>query len=129
MTEETTTEEAEVFSRPFADWLREQAGGKSHDELSDALYDLVQRVKDTRKTGTLTYTVKVGLLKGDADVILIEDQIKLRPPEHDRKPSMFYTDRAGNLSRTNPDQLSFDSLREVPSPAADPNTGELKEVK
>lgn len=120
-------EQVEVFSRPFADWLREQAGGKSHDELSDALYDLVQRVKDTRKSGSLTYTIKVGLLKGESDVLLIEDQIKLRPPEHDRKPSIFYTDRAGNVCRNNPDQLSFDSLREVPT--VDTTTGELKEIK
>lgn len=129
---ETEVGDDEVFSRPFADWLREQAGGKSHDELSDALFDLVQKVKDTRKAGTLTYTIKVGLLKGDNDVLLIHDEIKLRPPEHDRKPSMFYTDKHGNLSRNNPDQLSFDSLREVPAGAAfvvDQETGELKEIK
>lgn len=123
-----TNDEAEAFSRPFADWLREQAGGKSHDELSDALYDLVQRVKDTRKAGSLTYTIKVGLLKGESDVLLIEDVIKLRPPEHDRKPSIFYTDRAGNVTRNNPEQLTFDSLREVPA-GVDAESGEIKEIK
>lgn len=127
----TTTEAADedIFVRPFSDWLREQAGGKSHDELSDALYDLVQRVKDTRKKGSIVYTISVGPMKGDQDVLVIDDQIKLKLPEHDRKASLFYTDRVGNLTRTDPQQLDFESLREVPGGVVDTKTGELKEIK
>ncbi|AJR18022.1 hypothetical protein GUY44_07630 [Pimelobacter simplex] len=129
MTDTTTEGDGDAHVRPFADWLREQAGGKSHDELSDAVYDLVQRVKDTGKKGSLVYTINIGPMKGDKDVLMIDDQIKLKLPEHDRKASLFYTDKVGNLTRTDPNQLVFESLREVEGgQLVDVQTGELREV-
>ncbi len=126
---DTTTEADDEVVRPFADWLREQAGGKSHDELSQALYDLVQRVGDTGKKGSIVYTISVGPLKNDNDVLVVDDQIKLKLPEHDRKASLFYTDKTGNLTRTDPNQLAFESLREVEGGLVNTITGELKEIQ
>lgn len=40
---------------------------------------------------------------------------------------MFYPDEHGNLSRTDPNQLTFEGLREVPTDV-DTSTGEIKEV-
>lgn len=115
--------------RPFADFFREQSGGKTHDEMSEAIYDLVQKVRDTGKAGSVQLTFRVSTLKGDENVLVIEDQIKLRLPEHDRKASMFFPDKNGNLSRSDPRQLAFESLREVPTPDnVDLATGEIKEV-
>ena len=94
-----------------------ESGGKSHDELSEGLWDLVQRVRDTGKKGTIQFTVSVSTMKGDTDVLVISDEIKLRLPEHDRKASLFYTDKTGNLTRSDPQQLAFESLREVPAEA------------
>ena len=121
----------EPVIRPFADWLREQSSGKTHDELSEALWDLIARVRDTGKKGSVSLTVSVALMKGDKDVLIVSDEIKLRIPEHDRKASLFYPDRNGNLARTDPNQLSFESLREVPAGHAlvDTTTGEIKENK
>lgn len=118
----------ELEIRPFATWLIEQSGGKTHEELSAALYDLVARVRDTGKKGSVSLTVNVAPLKGDIDVLVVADEIKLRLPEHDRKASLFYPDKDGNLTRRDPNQLSFDSLREVP-PNVDPLTGEIREVE
>ena len=68
-------------------------------------------------------------MKGDTDVLVISDEIKLRLPEHDRKASLFYTDKTGNLTRSDPQQLAFESLREVPAGfTLDATTGELKEI-
>lgn len=115
--------------RPFADFFREQSGGKTHDEMSEAIYDVVQKVRDTGKTGSVSLTFAISTLKGDQNVLVIEDKIKVRLPEHDRKASMFFPDKHGNLSRSDPRQLSFESLREVPPPAnVDPLTGEIKEA-
>jgi hypothetical protein len=122
----TDTIEPEI--RPFATWLLEQSGGKTHEELSEALYDLVARVRDTGKKGSVSLTVNVAPLKGDIDVLVVADEIKLRLPEHDRKASLFYPDKDGNLTRRDPNQLSFESLREVP-PNVDPLTGEIREVE
>jgi len=114
--------------RPFADWLRDQSQGATHDELSEALYDLVARVGDTGKKGTLTLTISVEPMKGDESILVVSDEIKLRLPEFPRKPSIFYTDGEGNLCRTNPDQPELSGLREVPNPEpATPST--IKEAR
>lgn len=125
----TSTPEDDVRIRPFSDWLREQSSGKSHDELSDGLHDLVARVMDTGKKGSITFTVYVETLKGDNSKLVVHDEIRLKLPEHDRKASLFYPDADGNLTRTDPQQLTFESLREVPPPNVDPVTGEIKEIR
>lgn len=114
-----TGEVSEEFARPFSDFLREQSGGRTHDELSDCLHDLVGRVRDTGKKGSVTLTVFVAPMKDDIDTLVVSDEIKLRLPEHDRKASIFYPDQHGNLSRRDPRQLDFESLREVPADRSD----------
>lgn len=111
-------------TRPFADFLREQARGQSHDELSDGLQQLVQRVKETGKKGSITYTVDVELMKGMTNALTVSDAIKLKLPEHDRPSSLFFADKAGNLRRDDPDQLAFEGLREV----VDTATGEIRQA-
>ncbi len=102
--------------RPFADWLREQASGRTHDELGEALYDLASKVRDTGKKGTLTLTITVDVMPNSDDgVLVVSDEIKLRLPEFPRKPSLFYTGVDGNLSRSDPWRLRFDGLRELPA--------------
>lgn len=101
---------ANDHTRPFADFLREQARGHSHDELSEGLRDLVTRVRDTGKPGAITYTVKVAPTKGYAKALTVSDEIKLKLPEHDRDASLFFADADGNLTRNDPDQLAFESL-------------------
>jgi hypothetical protein len=105
----------DTHARPFAAFLREQAGGKTHDELSDALRDLVARVQDTGKKGSLSLTVNVEPLKGDTDTLVIKDEIKLKLPEHDRKASLFFVNDDGNLTRDNPNQPQL-PLHAAPKP-------------
>lgn len=125
---DTTPEDRTI--RPFADWLREQSGGDTHEELGEGLHDLISRVRDTGKGGKLTLTVSVKPLKDDLNVLIVTDEIKLSLPEHDRKGSMFYADDDNNLVRNDPRQLAFDSLREVPPPAhVDATTGEIKDAR
>lgn len=126
MTKTPVDEDGVILIRPFADWLREQAKGTSHDELSDGLHELVARCRETGKKGTLQYTVSVQPTKGDGP-LTVTDQIKIRYPEFDREGSWFYVDAAGNLSRTDPNQLAFDSLREVPPPPQTRETSTAKE--
>jgi hypothetical protein len=113
--------------RPFADWLRELQRGKVHDEMSVALRDLVNKCKETGKGGTISIAFKLTPAKGDGDMLLVTDDIKVSAPKPERKPSYFWADDNGNLSRDNPNQLSFDSLTVVP-PTADlqPQAGEAQ---
>lgn len=115
----------DIVIRPFADWLTEQAKGRTHAELGEGLHDLIARVQDTGKKGTITLTVTVEPMKKDASLLVVSDEIKLKLPEHDRPAAVFYADKNGNLTRDNPDQLTFESLREVPPPrGVDAKTGE-----
>ena len=118
----------ETVIRPFADFLREQSHGTTHDELSVALHDLVARVQDTGKKGSLTLTIGVERLKGGRsdNAVIVSDSISLKLPEHDRDTSLFFTTADGNLSRDDPRQLSFESLRDVsatPTVHVDEETG------
>ncbi|MGG5257484.1 hypothetical protein [Phycicoccus avicenniae] len=111
--------------RPFADFLREHGRGRTHDELGETLHQLIARVKDTGKKGAVTLTVVVEPMKKDDRMVVVSDQIKVKLPEHDRPSGVWFVGPDGNLQRDDPDQMAFDSLREVPPPpGVDPATGE-----
>lgn len=107
--------------RPFADFFREHGRGRTHDELSTALHDLVARVKDTGKKGTVTLTVQVEPVKKDDRLVLVSDKLTLKLPEHDRPAGYWFIGEDGNLQRDDPNQMTFDSLHEVPAPADAPD--------
>lgn len=52
-------------------------------------------------------------MKGDSQVLVVSDEIKIKLPEFSRPASVFYSDEQGNLSRSNPDQPELAGLREV----------------
>lgn len=115
-------------ARPFSDFIREQNRGRTHDELSDGLRDLVARVEDTGKKGTISLVITVEPLKGNEACLTVSDEIKLKLPEHDRGSSIFFRGTDGNLQRDDPNQITFDFLREVtPPPGVNPETGEVKD--
>lgn len=113
--------------RPFATFLLEQNRGRTHQELSHGLRDLVAKVEDTGKKGSITLTITVEPLKGNEDALQVSDVIKLNLPEHNRGASIFFRGRDGNLQRDDPNQTSlFDGLREAPAPpGVNPTTGEI----
>jgi len=109
--------------RPFAEFLQRQSRGATHRELSDGLHQLVAKVQETAKKGSLTLTVLVEPSK-DGRTLIVMDKIVLKLPEHDRQASLWWQDPHGNLTRSDPEQLTLDGpLREV-----DVETGEIREV-
>jgi hypothetical protein len=93
------------------------------------LHDLVQRVADTGRQGSLVLTISVQPMKGaDNGALMVSDAIKLKLPEHDRKASIFFS-HDGNLRRTDPHQLAFEGLRTVAGESVDTATGEIKEKR
>lgn len=109
--------EEEPVVRPFNDFLMDHANGKTHGELSEALQKLVAGVRDTGKAGKLQLTISITPMKKASNgVLMVSDVIKVSVPAHDRKDSLFYPDEHGNLTRTDPNQLTFETLREVPEP-------------
>ena len=130
-TQNTTTVTDEP--RDFAAFLVEQSQGRTHAELSEGLRDLVARVIDTGKKGSITLTVAVAPMKDNTGVLVVSDVIKLNLPEHDRSASIFWPDQAGNLVRNDPNQASiFDVITITRSNdnepiTVNPTTGEIQE--
>lgn len=110
-TEELIADEDGVIVRPFADFLREQGKGQLHEELSQALHTLVGAVNDTSKKGTLTLQLTLQPMKGNPDVLTMTDVVKLVVPKPERRPSIFYADDNGNLTKTDPNQPQLSGLK------------------
>ena len=83
--------------------------------MSESLWDLIARVQETGKKGHLILGISIEPMKGDESVLVVSDEIKLKLPEFPRKPSVFYADRNGNLTRSNPNQPELTGLRDVSS--------------
>jgi hypothetical protein len=121
--------DAQPIARPFADWLREQSAGRTHDELSQALHDLVSAVQLTGKKGTLTLTVELKpIAPGDVGTLVATDRVVLKAPANERARSVFFVDRHGRLTRNDPNQLEFEPLREVPAPEQPTTPTKAKEA-
>lgn len=93
-------------TRPFADVLTEINRGRDHTELSNELQALVQAVRDTGKKGSLTLSLTVVPSKVDNGLEIIAG-IKTTLPKFDRSASLFFADEEGNLTRTDPRQLTL----------------------
>ena len=100
--------------RPFAAFMQERVA--THDELSEGLWDLVDRVIDTGKKGSLTLVITVERDKKAPEVLIVSDEIKLKLPEYDRPGAIYWADQQGNLSRSNPQQPEIEGLRALPEP-------------
>ena len=115
--------------RPFADVLLEMSAGRTHLELGEKLHELIARVRDTGKKGSLTLTISVAPMKNNTSNLVVTDMVAAKLPALDRQTSVFWADRDGNLSRTDPNQLAFESLKEVPPVDVDITTGEIREAR
>lgn len=94
--------------RPFDQVLRELSEGATNSELSEALWDLVQRVQDTGKAGALTLTLAVGF--DGYGRVQIKDEVKTKLPEFNRPTTAFFVDSTGNPSRRDPNQPLLPNL-------------------
>lgn len=111
--------------RPFVDFLREQRGGATQEELAEALNELVAAVERTRKKGTLTFTVEVSpVAKEMSGQVLVHDSVKLKLPNPKRSATLFFSTPENNLSRIDPRQRDLDlKTVEIVAPTMKPIEG------
>lgn len=100
-----------MSSRPFYDFLREHRDGVTHDELANALNELVTAVTEENRAGSLTFTVSIKPM-GRSDGLEVSADIKMKPPKKTPGVSIFFATPENNLSRVDPRQTSME-LREV----------------
>jgi hypothetical protein len=111
----TTTREDELSEtatappqrKPFAQFLQEARKGGLHTELSEELAELVRTCIETGKKGKLALTVTVVPAKDEDGTVQITDDVKVSTPKPDARPSVFFSDEHGNVSRTNPRQAEL----------------------
>jgi hypothetical protein len=99
--------------KPLSAILMEHRGGGLHNEASEELQKVVAAVKDTQKKGSLTITINVEPAKDDENSVVLSDTLKASAPRPATKPSRWFTDDHGNVSRTNPRQHEIEGLRDV----------------
>lgn len=104
------------MGRPFTDLLREHRSGLTHDELSDALRELVAAVTDEGKAGSLTLTVKIKPM-GKGEGLEVSAEIKSKPPAKTPGVSIFFATPGNDLQRQDPRQKEME-LREIGPSAA-----------
>lgn len=93
--------------------LMEHRGGGLHNEASEELQAVVKAVTETQKKGSLTITINVEPAKDDENSVVLSDTLKPSIPRATTKPSRWFTDDHGNVSRTNPRQKEITGLRDV----------------
>lgn len=97
--------------RPFSEVLKEIGEGATASELSEAFWDLLQRVQDTGKPGSIVFTIAVA--PDGRGRIGVKDAIKLKLPEYNRPETAFFLDRHGNASRRDPNQPAIPGITEI----------------
>lgn len=109
--------------RPIVDTLREIRHGAMLDEASEELAEVVKRVSETGKSGSLTLRLTVKPAgRGSVRTVVIEDEVNSKLPAPDKEVTVFFPTADGNLSRQDPAQMNL-TLRAVES--VDPDTGEI----
>jgi hypothetical protein len=101
---------SETAARPFLDLLREHRGGLTHDELSEALQELIEGVVAERKAGKMTLELTIKP-QGDGAVMVVSE-VKVKPPKPADRASLFFVTPENNLVRQDPRQPNL-PLREI----------------
>lgn len=101
--------------RPFYEFITETNRGNTHAALSAGLHDLVEAVRAHGRAGTLTLTIKVApLAKGDDSQFTVAEEISVKAPKPDPRPSIYFADRGGNLTTADPSSVTFDEFSDLP---------------
>lgn len=90
--------------KPFGAFLHEHRNAGLHNEAGEALAEVVARVVELQKKGSVTLTINVEPAKGDENSVIVTDSLKAKVPQAPAPPSRFFSDPHGNLSRRDPRQ-------------------------
>lgn len=97
--------------RPFDEVLVDLYHGETNRELSRALWDLLQRVQETWKAGSLT--LKLTVSRNNDGSVDVKDEVALKLPDRGRLPTHFFIDENGNASHRNPNQPSIPGVTQI----------------
>jgi hypothetical protein len=114
----------EPMSNGFEKTLREMRQGAALSELTEGLFALVAKVRETGRAGKLTWKLKIKpASRGDGVTLMLEDEVEVKMPPVVRPQTIFFATEDGRLQRNDPRQKELE-LRAVPAP----EMTELKKV-
>jgi len=101
----------------FTNTVNQLRSGRTQEELSKKLNEIVNACRDTGKVGELTLKIKVRPDKGDTGQYFLEDNVVVKLPEFERGKTLMFGTPEGNLQRTDPNQgeLPLRSIDESPA--------------
>ncbi|AFN39079.1 hypothetical protein G167_gp75 [Burkholderia phage BcepMigl] len=97
--------------KPFNDTLVQLRYGELHDELTDAINEVVHKVASTQKGGKITLTL--AFKSGKGGQIEIADELKVVLPKEEKGSTIMFATPEGNLQREDPRQKTFEGIRSV----------------
>lgn len=103
----------------FLEVAKQLRAGRTQDELSEALNQLVQDCRNTGKKGVVTLKITVKPDKGDNGQYFLSDEIVVKRPSFERGQTILFGTPDGNLQRTDPNQPEL-PLRSVEQPQQEP---------
>lgn len=103
----------DIEGKPFTDIIGELDNGRVLRELTEACYETIKAVMDTRKPGAIALTVAFN----PSGIASIQAAAKIakKVPEHDKNMTTFFVTRDFTLKRDDPDQhkLPLRAVREA----------------
>lgn len=96
----------------FSATVAQLRGGRTQEELSKKLNELVNACRDTGKSGTISLKITIKPDKGDTGQYFLEDNTTVKLPEFERGKTLMFGTPDGNLQRTDPNQGEL-PLRQV----------------
>ena len=89
----------------FNETILQINNGAVSAELAEALQQVVAAVRQTGKTGSVTFTLKVTpASRKTTEVLMIESLVRTKLPEAERGMTVFYATEDNRLVRNDPKQ-------------------------
>lgn len=104
MAEPSTTDTNGEEPAPFNVFLTQHAKGRTHDELSEALREVIVAVQDVGKPGSLT--LKIAAKRVNDGQVEVAAQITKKLPDIPQA-SIWFATASGELTRDDPTQMAL----------------------
>lgn len=108
---------ANIKGKPFSDVLGEIENGELLGEMTEAVYNIIAAVMETRKAGSLK--LKLTFTPTGKGTVNVDAVYDCSEPEHDRPTTTFFVGKDLSLQRHDPNQPRL-PLREVETPNNEP---------
>ncbi|WP_426243752.1 hypothetical protein [Nocardioides sp. LHG3406-4] len=93
-----------THQRPALDMIAELRRGKTAHDLTQKIHDLVAACVDTGKKGDIVLKLTFEPDADDDTRMKVTDQIAVKAPTRNQKPSLFFLTDDLSLTRTDPSQ-------------------------